>query len=92
MPNQMASEITYGCKFIKEIDLTQKIFIESVRLISIRFIRNDLKLHLLNEAFAVSPQLKYSYVVGEVVLEKFVLVVNRNSQIYHIFPFHMSLP
>jgi transposase len=91
-PNQMINDISHKSTLIKEIDLTRKIFIEEGRLIFIRFIRSDLKLHLLNETLTVKPALKYSYVVAEIVLEKYALVVSQNNTIHHIFPFPMSLP
>jgi hypothetical protein len=88
----MLREIT--CKFplMKDIDLTQRIFVEEGRLLFIRFIRSDLKLHLLNATFIVKPLLKYSYVVAEVILEQYVPVVRQNTTIHHIFPFPMALP
>lgn len=91
-PNQMVREILHKTPLTKKIDLTQKIFIEEGRLIFIRFIRSNLKLCLLNEMFTVNPTLKYSYVVAEIILEKYVLVVSQNNTVYHIFPFVMSLP
>jgi transposase len=91
-PNQMVRNNLHKTKLTKEIDLTQKILLEQGRLIFIRFIRSDLKLHLLNEAFTVNPALKYSYVVAEIILEKYVLVIRQNNTIHHIFPFEMSLP
>jgi hypothetical protein len=91
-PKQMVKDRLYETPLTKEIDLTQKILLDRGRLIFIRFIRSDLKLHLLNEEFTVNPALKYSYVVAEIVLEKYVLVVRRNSTVHHVFPFAMSLP
>ena len=91
-PNQMLKGISNKVLLTKDIDLTQKIYIDEGRLIFIRFIRSDLKLRLLNETFTVKSILKYSYVTVEIILEKFILVVEQNSIIHHIFPFPMSLP
>jgi hypothetical protein len=91
-PNQMVKEILYKHPLKKEIDLTKKILLEEGRLIFIRFIRSDLKLYLLNEVFTVKPELKYTYVVAEIILEKYVLIVSQNTTVHHIFPFAMSLP
>ncbi len=91
-PNQMLKEIARTTPLIKPIDLTKKTFIEEGRLYFIRFIRSDLKLHLLNESFPVKESLKYSYVVAEIILEKYVMVVTQNTTIHHVFPFAMSLP
>ena len=60
-PNQMLREMPNKASLTKEIDLTQKIFIEEGRLIFIRFIRSDLKLHLLGETFMVKSALKYIF-------------------------------
>ncbi|MDD4158093.1 MAG: integrase core domain-containing protein [Proteiniphilum sp.] len=75
-----------------DIDLTQKILIDSGRIIFICFIRSDRKLHLLNESFIVNAELIYSDVVAEVIIDRFVLTVSRNSILYHVFHFAMSLP
>jgi len=91
-PNQLVGEMLHKHTLPKEMSLTQKIFLENGRMIFIRFIRGDLKLHLLNETFTVKPALKYAYVVAEVMLEKYVLVVSQNNTVHHVFPFAMSLP
>lgn len=53
----------------------------------IRFIRSDLKLHLVTEDFNVDESLKYSYVVAEVNLDTQSLIVRQNSEIIHVFPY-----
>lgn len=75
----------------KQIDLESKILIDSGRLILIRFIRSDLKLNILNTTFTLKSELKYSYVVAEIIIERHVLVVMQNTTIYHVFPFIMPL-
>lgn len=91
-PRQLVDAIGGKDSLVAEIDLTQKILIDSGRIIFIRFIRSDRKLHLLNESFIVNAQLVYSYVVAEVIIDSFVLTVSRNSILYHVFHFAMSLP
>ena len=91
-PQQMLAEICNKIPLTKEIDLTKKIFVEEGKILFIRFIRSDLKLKLLNESFTVKPALKYTYVVVEIILEKYVLVVKQDTTVHHIFPFAMSLP
>jgi hypothetical protein len=76
-PKQMITNILQKSKLERELDLNQKIFVEEGRLVFIRFIRNELK---------------YGYVVCEIILEKYVLVVSHNERVYHIFEFPMSLP
>ena len=91
-PKQMCGNIARKSSPSSDTDLTERIFVEEGRLIFIRFIRSDLKLYLLNETFPVKPCLKYSYVVAEIILEKYVLIVKQNTTVHHIFPFPMSLP
>lgn len=79
-------------ELLRTIDLNAKIPVEEGSLIFIRFIRSDQKLCILNAVFIVNEELKYSYVLAEIILEKFVLVVSRNHQIFHYFPFPMNLP
>jgi len=90
-PNQMISKILYKSKFEKDIDLKQKIVVEYGRLIFIRFIRSDLKLNILNTVFTIKPELKYSYVVCEIILEKHLLVISQNTVVHHIFEFAMPV-
>ena len=90
-PNQMIDAILFKSKLEKEIDLKQKIVVEHGRLIFIRFIRSDLKLTVLNTVFMLKPELKYSYVVCEIIIEKHLLVVSQNSMIHHYFEFAMPL-
>ena len=90
-PNQMIEPADRRIMMKIQIDLESKILIDSGRLILIRFIRSDLKLNILNTTFILKPELKYSYVVAEIIIEKHVLVVKQNTTIYHIFPFIMPL-
>ncbi|WP_373734924.1 integrase core domain-containing protein [Bacteroides heparinolyticus] len=91
-PKQLADALTRKAPLAGEIDLNKKILVDSGRIIFIRFIRSDRKLHLLNESFIVSAELVYSYVVAEVIIDRFVLTVSRNNILYHVFNFAMSLP
>jgi hypothetical protein len=60
-------------------------------VVFIRFIRSDRKLHVLGTSFTLKPELTYTYVVAELVIERHVLVVKQNGMIYHIFPFVMPV-
>lgn len=92
MPKQLADALTRKAPLAGEIDLNKKIPVDSGRIIFIRFIRSDRKLRLLNESFIVSAELVYSYVVAEVIINRFVLTVSRNNILYHVFHFAISLP
>lgn len=92
VPKQLVDNLKRKYSLAAELDLDKKILIDSGRIIFIRFIRGDRKLHLLNESFLVSAELTYSYVVAEVVIDRFVLTVSRNSILYHVFNFAVSLP
>jgi len=90
-PNQMIDKILYKSKLEKEIDLKQKIMVEYGRLIFIRFIRSDLKLNILNTVFIVKPELKYSYVVCEIIMDKHLLIISQRTTVHHVFEFAMPL-
>lgn len=90
-PNQMIEPSDRRIRMKKQIDLGSKILIDSGRLIFIRFIRSDLKLNILNTTFTLKSELKYCYVVAEIIIERHVLVVMQNTTIYHVFPFIMPL-
>jgi len=90
-PNQMIDKILYKSKLEKDIDLKQKIAMESGRLIFIRFIRSDLKLNILNTVFILKSELKYSYVVCEILVEKHLLIISQGTTIYHVFEFAMPV-
>jgi transposase InsO family protein len=90
-PNQMIDKIIQKSKLEKDIDLKQKVVVEDGRLIFIRFIRSDLKLNILNTVFIVKPDLKYSYVVCEIIMEKHVLVISQKQTVHHVFHFAMPL-
>jgi transposase InsO family protein len=90
-PNQMIDKIIYKSKLNRDIDLKQKIIVEDGRLIFIRFIRSDLKLTVLNTVFILKQELKYSYVVCEIIVEKHMLVVSQKTTIHHVFEFAMPL-
>jgi len=91
-PNQAVSKHLPCIKLEKDIDLTSPVYLEEGKLIFIRFIRSDQKLHLLNSEFMVKPELVYSYVVAEIVLEERVVFVSQNNYTHHIFDFPMTLP
>lgn len=76
----------------KEIDLEIKILVDEGDIIFIRFIRGDLKLRILGTVFDVNLELKYSYVIARIVLEKYILIVSREQIIFHVFNFPMSIP
>lgn len=91
-PKQLADALTRKAPLAGEIDLNKKILLDSGRIIFIRFIRSDRKLHLLDESFVLSAESVYSYVVAEVIIDRFVLTVSRNNVLHHVFNFAMSLP
>jgi transposase InsO family protein len=89
-PNQLLDD-SFTQKLSKEINLEKKIPVEEGHLIFIRFIRSDMKLNILNTVFTLKSELKYSYVVAEIIIHKHVLVVMQNGIVHHIFPFIMLL-
>ncbi|MDD2262649.1 MAG: integrase core domain-containing protein [Candidatus Paceibacterota bacterium] len=90
-PNEMLEEMKYLAKLKRETDLSKRPVIEEGQLIFVRFIRSDLKLHLLNSIFEVSEKLVYSYVEAIVQIDKHLLIVKHKEMIYHYFEFVMPL-
>lgn len=90
-PNELRAQMKYLSKLTKEVDINQKPLIEEGKLIFIRFIRSDLKLHLLNSTFIVSESLIYSYVEAIVQIDKHLLIVKHKEKVYHFFEFIMPL-
>lgn len=91
-PEQAVEPLEKRSGLSAEWDMNAKILIEEGSPIFIRFIRSDCKLRILDSVFSVDEELKYSYVIARIVIEKDVLTVSRNNIVYHIFPFPMFLP
>lgn len=90
-PDELLKEMKYLLKPAREVDLTERPIIEEGQLIFIRFIRSDLKLHLLNSTFTVAEDLIYSYVEAIVQIDQHLLVVKHKGVVYHYFEFVMPL-
>jgi putative transposase len=90
-PHQMIEPPDLRIRLRDQLDLESKIMIDSGRLILIRFIRSDLKLRILNSTFILKSELKYSYIVAEIVIERHVLIIMQNTTVHHVFPFIMPL-
>lgn len=90
-PDELLKEMKYLSKLPGEMDLTKRPIIETGQLIFIRFIRSDLKLHLLNSTFTVTEDLVYCYVEAIVQIDKHLLVVKHKGVVYHYFEFVMPL-
>jgi hypothetical protein len=89
-PDQLFAVMKIKDTLLKDIDINAPVSVEEGILIFIRFIRSDLKLKVPDAVFEVNHELKYSYVVVRIILEKYALTVSRNGRVYHIFPFVMS--
>lgn len=90
-PEELVREMKHLSKFSQEVDLSHKPIVGDGQLIFIRFIRSDLKLHLLNSTFAVTENLVYTYVEAIVQIDKHLLVVKHKGVVYHYFEFVMPL-
>lgn len=90
-PDELTKEIKFWSKLTSAVDLDRKPGIEEGQLIFIRFIRSDLKLHLLNSTFTVSENLVYTYVEAVVQIEKHCLAVLHKGKVYHYFEFVMPV-
>lgn len=90
-PNEAFLQSGYQLKYTEKIHELQRIPMEEGIIYFIRFIRSDLMLRLPTEQFKVDNSLKYCYVVAEVNLETQSLIVRKNEEIKHIFPYLTSL-
>lgn len=91
-PEQVIEPSRKRFRLSAQWDMNAKIRIEEGTLIFIRFVRSDCKLHILDSVFIVDEELKYSYVIARIIIEKYVLTVSRNNIVYHVIPFPMFLP
>jgi putative transposase len=73
------------------INLEDPIPLVDGSVIFIRFIRSDRKLTILGTSFTVNPELVYTYVIAEIVIDQHVLVIKQDGIIHHIFPFAMPV-
>ena len=88
-PNQIES-ISKIYK-LGSIDLDEPIPLVDGSILFIRFVRSNRKLTILGTNFILKKELVYTYVIGEVVIDQHILVVNQDGKIHHIFPFLMPV-
>jgi hypothetical protein len=72
-------------------DIKQKIPMEEGEIIFIRFIRSDCKIRILDVQFDLKKELMYSYVIARIVVKRHILMIERNHDVFHIFPFLMPV-
>ena len=89
-PNQMVSD-SQCFKLTAKPDIKQKIPMEEGEIIFIRFIRSDCKIRILDVQFELKKELMYSYVIARIVVKKHILLIERNYEVFHIYPFLMPV-
>jgi hypothetical protein len=72
-------------------DINQKIPMEEGEIVFIRFIRSDCKIRILDVQFELKKELMYSYVIARIVVKNHVLLIERDLNIFHVFPFQMPV-
>jgi len=72
-------------------DPEEKIPMEEGEVVFIRFIRSDCKIRILDTQFKIKRELMYSYVVARIIIQKHILLIERDQKIYHVFPFLMPV-
>jgi hypothetical protein len=72
-------------------DINQKIPMKEGEIVFIRFIRSDCKIRILNVQFELKKELIYSYVIAKIVVKRHILLIERDHNIFHVFPFLMPV-
>jgi hypothetical protein len=60
-------------------------------IVLIRFIRSDCMIRILDMKFELKKELMYSYVIARIVIKRHILMIERNHEVFHIFPFIMPV-
>jgi hypothetical protein len=89
-PNQMVSD-SQCFKLNAKPDINQKIPMEEGEIVFIRFIRSDCKIRILDMQFELKKELMYSYVIARIVVKRHILLIERDHNIFHVFPFQMPV-
>jgi len=89
-PNQMVSD-SQCFKLNANPDINQKIPMEEGEIVFIRFIRSDCKIRILDVQFDLKKELMYSYVIARIVVKRHILLIERDHNIFHVFPFQMPV-
>lgn len=89
-PNQMVSDSQ--CFKLDAIpDPNQRIPMTEGEIFFIRFIRSDCMIRILDMKFELKKELMYSYVIARIVVKRHILLIERNHEVFHIFPFIMPV-
>ena len=89
-PDQMVSD-TQCFKLNAIPDPNQKISMTEGEILFIRFIRSDCVIRILDMKFELKKELMYSYVIARIVVKRHILMIERNHEVFHIFPFIMPV-
>jgi hypothetical protein len=89
-PNQMVSD-SQCFKLNAKPDINQKIPMEEGEIVFIRFIRSDCRIRILDVQFELKKELMYSYVIARIVVKRHILLIERDHNIFHVFPFLMPV-
>lgn len=89
-PNQMVKD-SKCFKLKAKPDFAQKIPMEDGEILFIRFIRSDCKIRILDAQLEIKKELMYSYVIARIIVARHILLIERDHNIYHVFPFLMPV-
>ncbi len=48
-------------------------------------------IRILDMKFELKKALMYSYVIARIVIKRHILIIERNHEVFHIFPFIMPV-
>ena len=60
-------------------------------IVFIRFIRSDCKIRILDMQFELKKELMYSYVIAKIIVKRHILLIERDHNVFHVFPFLMPV-
>jgi transposase InsO family protein len=70
---------------------TEKIALEGGCILFVFFLRSDCKIEVLGTKFKVNPVLQYSYITARLNINTHTLAIERDNEIFHVFPFVMTI-
>ncbi len=72
-----------------QFEPAEKIPLESGCILFVFFVRSDCQIEVLGTKLKVNPILQYSYITARINIDTHTITVERDNEIYHLFPFNM---
>jgi putative transposase len=75
----------------RDLEPAERIPLEGGCILFIFFVRSDCQIEVLGSKFKVNPVLQYSYITARLNVDTHALIIERDSEIFHVFPFLMPI-